>query len=67
MIKTAWLLLVFFIPSMTMIAQQKPLPINVEIEKILTQVKEFNKSESKLDSMAGHPLGSNKEEDFAAL
>ena len=64
MIKTSWLLLLFFIFSMTMIAQQKPLPINEEIEKVLTEIKEFNKNESRLDSMAGHPLGSNKEEDF---
>ncbi|MEP7375350.1 MAG: DUF885 family protein [Chitinophagaceae bacterium] len=64
MIKTALLLLACFIFSKTLMAQQKPLPINEEIEKVLTQIKEFNKYESRLDSIAGHPLGSNKEEDF---
>ena len=64
MIKTSWLLLVFFIFSITVVAQQKPLPINEEIEKVLSQLKEFNKNEGRLDSVSGHPLGSNKEEDF---
>jgi hypothetical protein len=45
-------------------AQQKPLPINEEIEKVITEIKEFSKNESKVDSVAGHPLGSNKEDDF---
>ena len=64
MIKTAWLLPVFFVLSVTMRAQQKPLPINEQIEKVLTEIKEFSKNESKVDSLADHPLGSNKEDDF---
>ena len=64
MIKTGWLLPVFFFLSVTVRAQQKPLPINEQIEKVLTEIKEFSKNESKVDSVAGHPLGSNKEEDF---
>jgi uncharacterized protein (DUF885 family) len=64
MIKSAWLLCLLFVFSMAMMAQPKPAPINDEIEKILAQIKEFNKNESRLDSISGHPLGSNKEEDF---
>jgi len=64
MIKTWCLLLTFFVFSITLIAQQKAVPVNEEIEKILTQIKEFNKNESRLYSIAGHPLGSNKEADF---
>ena len=64
MIKSGWLLPVFFVFSITVRAQQKPLPINEEIEKVLSQIKEFNKNESRLDSISGHPLGSNKEDDF---
>jgi len=64
MIKIAWLFSVFFLLLVTISAQQKPLPLNEGIEKILNEIKEFQKNETKVDSVAGHPLGSNKEDDF---
>jgi len=64
MIKIAWLFSVFFFLLVSISAQQKPLPINEGIEKLLNEIKEFQKNESKSDSVAGHPLGSNKEDDF---
>ena len=64
MTKTAGLLFVFLFSFLHLFAQSKQLPVNEEIEKILQEIKEFQKSETRLDSTAGHPLGSNREEDF---
>ena len=63
MIKINWLLLLFlFAPAI--IYAQKTLPLHAEIEMALKKIKEFQEKEAKQDSAAGHPLGSNKEEDF---
>ena len=45
-------------------AQPKPLVINAAIENVIKEIKEFSKSESRSDSIVGHPLGANKEDDF---
>jgi len=45
-------------------AQPRPLVINAAIENVIKEIKEFAKSESRADSIAGHPLGTNKEGDF---
>ena len=45
-------------------AQPGPLAINAAIENVIKEIKEFEKIESRSDSIAGHPLGANKEEDF---
>lgn len=62
--KTAGLIFIYFLSSLQLLAQPQPIPVNEEIEKVLQEVKEFQKNEAKLDSIAGHPLGSNSEEDF---
>jgi uncharacterized protein (DUF885 family) len=62
--KTLKLLFIFLLPYLHLLAQPKPVPVNEEIERVLQEIKEFQKNERKLDSIAGHPLGSNKEEDF---
>jgi hypothetical protein len=45
-------------------AQAGPLPTNAAIENVIKEIKDFEKGKSRSDSIAGHPLGSNKEEDF---
>ena len=64
MIKTTGLLLVFFFSVITICAQKRPLPLNAEIEKALKDIKEFQKNESRQDSIAGHLLGASGEKDF---
>ena len=64
MIKVNGLLLLYFFSAAITYAQKKPLTLQAEIEKAVREIKEFQKKESKLDSAAGHPLGSNREEDF---
>ncbi|HZI52352.1 MAG TPA: DUF885 domain-containing protein, partial [Chitinophagaceae bacterium] len=64
MTKSSLLLSVFLWCSIVIPAQPKPLPVNSAIENIFKDIKEFQKNESKSDSIAGHPLGSNKEDDF---
>ena len=59
---TAIILLYIFIAP-ALIAQQKNAGKSV-IENILKEIKDFQAKETKRDSVAGHPLGSNKEEDF---
>ena len=54
--------LLFLSPGLS--AQPKPPVINEGIEKILQEIKDFQKDETKRDSINGHLLGSNKEEDF---
>lgn len=61
MIKINWLLL-FLLTTAISFGQEKKL--HPSIEQALKEIKEFNKNESRLDSMKGHWLGSNKEEDF---
>jgi len=56
-----FLLYIFIAPAL--IAQQKNAGKSV-IENILKEIKDFQAKETKRDSVAGHPLGSNKEEDF---
>lgn len=63
MIKLSWLLL-FFFSATILYAQKKPSPLHADIEKALKEIKEFKEKESKKDSLNGHPLGSDKEEDF---
>ena len=64
MIRTSLLILLFQCCSIVIAAQPKPLPVNAAIEEIITEIKTFTKSEKRSDSIAGHPLGSHKEEDF---
>ena len=64
MTKSSLLLSVFLWCSIIIPAQPKPLPVNTAIENIFKEIKEFQKNESRSDSVAGHPLGSNTEEDF---
>ena len=64
MTKSSLLLSVFLCCSIIIAAQPKPTPVNPAIENIFKEIKEFQKNESKSDSVAGHPLGSNTEEDF---
>jgi uncharacterized protein (DUF885 family) len=45
-------------------AQENKPQINNVIEKVLKEIKDFRTEGKKRDSIAGHPLGSNKEEDF---
>jgi len=45
-------------------AQQKTVAGKQVIESAIKELKSFEKSEKKRDSIAGHPLGSFKEEDF---
>ena len=52
------------LPLTILFAQQKTISGKVIIEKALKEIKDFRKNESKRDSTAGHPLGSNKEDDF---
>jgi uncharacterized protein (DUF885 family) len=64
MIRTSFLLSIILCCSIITAAQPKPQPVNTAIENIFKEIKEFQKSESKSDSAAGHPLGSNTEEDY---
>lgn len=63
MIKINWLLLFFFFATMAY-AQKKPSSLHTDIERALKEIKDFKEKESKQDSLNGHPLGSEKEEDF---
>jgi uncharacterized protein (DUF885 family) len=45
-------------------AQPAISPSNAAIENVIKEIRDFDKNKSRLDSIAGHPLGSNKEEDF---
>jgi uncharacterized protein (DUF885 family) len=56
-----FLIFIFIAPSLY--SRQKP-PVGPFIEKVLKEIKDFQASESKKDSIAGHPLGSYKEGDF---
>ena len=53
-----------FLVTLTTQAQPKSSAISPSIDSILSEIKRFQKAESKTDSIAGHPLGSFKEEDF---
>ncbi len=64
MTQVNWLLLVFFLSATITYAQKDSLQIHPEIDKILKEIKEFQRNESKQDSVAGKPLGSFQEEDF---
>lgn len=61
-----YLMFLFFIIIVTLTsqAQSKSAAISPLIDSILSEIKSFQKAESKTDSIARHPLGSNKEEDF---
>lgn len=63
MIKINWLLL-FLFSAPLLYSQNDSLLIHPEIETVLKEIKEFQKKESKQDSIAGQPLGSVKKEDF---
>src|SRR5260221_6271099 len=60
---TASLLLSLFIVTI-LPAQKKSLPGKDVISNALKEIKDFQAKETKHDSITGHPLGSNKEEDF---
>jgi len=53
-----------FLVTLTTQAQPKSTAISPLIDSILSEIKFFQKAESKSDSTAGHTLGSFKEEDF---
>ncbi len=56
-------LLLLIMSTATLCAQQKISGKQV-IENVIKELKSFEKSEKKKDSVSGHPLGSYKEEDF---
>src|SRR5260221_358928 len=60
---TASLMLSLFIVTI-LPAQKKLLPGKDVISNALKEIKDFQAKETKHDSITGHPLGSNKEEDF---
>ena len=60
---TASLLLFIFI-AIKLPAQKKSLTGKTVISNAIKEIKDFQTRETKRDSIAGHPLGSNKEEDF---
>jgi uncharacterized protein (DUF885 family) len=62
--KFKWLIFLLLIPVVSVHAQQKRSPGKTVIEQTLKRIKDFKESEKKRDSTIGHPLGSNKEEDF---
>ena len=57
-------LLLFISITAKLSAQQKTPTGKAIIEKTLKEIKDFQTNERKQDSIAGHPLGSDKEEDF---
>lgn len=61
MIIVKWLLLFLFI-SVAGIGQEKKL--HPTIERALQEIKDFNQQETSRDSVNGHWLGSNTEDDF---
>ncbi|MGK2861967.1 MAG: DUF885 domain-containing protein [Chitinophagaceae bacterium] len=62
--KRCRLILIFFYAVTIIHAQKVPVERKQEIEKAINEIKKFRESETKRDSVAGLPLGSNKEEDF---
>ena len=64
MIRISLLFLILLCYWIKLVAQTKPLPINAAIENVFREIKDFKKNQTRSDSIAGHPLGSNKEEDF---
>ncbi len=62
--KRCRLILIFFFAVTIIHAQKVTAALNQEIEKVLNEIKKFRESETNRDSVSGHPLGSNKEEDF---
>jgi uncharacterized protein (DUF885 family) len=60
---TASLLVSIFIATQ-LPAQKKTLSGKTVISNALKEIKDFQTEETKRDSIAGHPLGSNKEENF---
>ncbi len=61
--KLTGFLLICFLFAQQLPAQQKPAPIHPAIESALKKIIIFQNNEARADSIAGHPLGSNKEED----
>ena len=57
-------LLVFIFIATQLPAQKKTLSGKTVISNALKEIKDFQTEETKRDSLAGHPLGSNKEEIF---
>ncbi|MDP4264303.1 MAG: DUF885 domain-containing protein [Bacteroidota bacterium] len=64
MMKISWLILLLLSTAISLPAQEKKSTGNIVIEKALKEIKDFKEDERKRDSIAGHPLGSHKEEDF---
>jgi len=56
--------LLLFIMSMTALHAQQKISGKQVIENVIRELKSFEKSQKKKDSVSGHPLGSYKEEDF---
>jgi uncharacterized protein (DUF885 family) len=56
--------LLLFIMSMTALHAQQKTSGKQVIENAIKELKSFEKSEKKRDSVSGHPLGSYREEDF---
>jgi uncharacterized protein (DUF885 family) len=57
-------ILIFLLLLMLNMPAQKANPGKSTIDNALREIKDFRQAESKRDSVARHPLGSNKEEDF---
>lgn len=58
------LILLFSCSLSDLTAQQKSVPGKAILENVLKEIENFKTNESKLDSIAGRPLGSKREEDF---
>src|SRR6266487_1453828 len=56
--------LLLSIMSMTALHAQQKISGKQVIENVIRELKSFEKSQKKKDSVSGHPLGSYKEEDF---
>jgi len=64
MIRISLLFPAFLCCWMNIAAQPGSLSTNAAIDNVIREIKDFEKNKSRSDSISGHPLGSNKEEDF---
>ena len=64
MYRKPYVLLLLFLFSSGLVAQKKVIPGKTVIANALKEIKDFQKKETKQDSLAGKPLGSYTEADF---
>jgi uncharacterized protein (DUF885 family) len=62
--KIYWLLLIVSFSTLPSVAQKKKKQQESIVDKTLKEIQAFRKNESRQDSINGHWLGSNNEEDF---